>query len=129
MKPSGLHRFLFVSGPILFGLPWAPEVLATSPTPRGTVHEVSVGQKIGVVSGDQVRLKGKSFEVKIRAAGESVPCAVPGFNCGEGYVPPHPTFHAQCEEKPCPWFFHAEVKDVLLSRLPWAATTVFSDFR
>ena len=111
MKISRLQRFLFVSGPIFFGLLWSPEVLATSPTPLGTVHEVTVGQKIGVASGDTVRLKGKSFEVKIRAAGESVPCAVPGFNCGEGYVPPHPTFQAQCEEKPCPWFFHAEVKD------------------
>jgi hypothetical protein len=85
--------------------------LFSAPTWAGVNHEVELGQKITVKSGDVVKLKGQHYSVTVGASHEPVECAVPGFNCGSGYIPPAPTFQEKCAAPPCPYFFAPEVKD------------------
>lgn len=73
----------------------------------GVNHDVAIGQKVFVASGDTVRLKGKNYSVIVGQAPESVPCAVPGRNCGSGYVPAHPIFTVKCPQSPCPYFLNS----------------------
>ncbi len=66
-------------------------------------HTVSIGEHIRVASEDRVKLKDSYYSVRVeRNPGTS--CAVPGFNCGSGYIPPHIVFISDCgKEKYCPF--------------------------
>jgi hypothetical protein len=91
--------------------------LLVMPAFAGVVHEVELGQKITVKSGEGVKLKGQDYSVTVGAPHEPVACAVPGFNCGSGYIPPAPTFQENCTASPCPYFFATEVKDASTANL------------
>lgn len=76
----------------------------------GITHEVELGQRITVKSGEVVKLKGREYSVSVGDPYEPVKCAVPGKNCGAAYQPPAPTFREKCTGSPCPYFFSPEVK-------------------
>ena len=62
---------------------------------------VTLSQKIEFKTGDVIKLKDTDFSVSIEA-NRGTKCAVPGFNCGSGYIPPHPEFKINCGRKtPC----------------------------
>ena len=66
-------------------------------------YEVAVSEKVPFQKGDIFKLKGTDYLVEIGfSAGTE--CAVPGFNCGSGYQPPHPTYDIKCgTHKLCPY--------------------------
>jgi hypothetical protein len=74
-------------------------------------HIVNLSQKIEFNTGDVIKLKGSDFRVDI-VAKKGTECAVPGFNCGSGYTPPHPEFKIDCQKKePCPFVILKESKN------------------
>lgn len=65
--------------------------------------EVSLSQKVVFKTGDIISLKNTKFKIEI-GADKGSECAVPGFNCGSGYIPPHPTYKIDCDgQEPCPY--------------------------
>lgn len=73
--------------------------------------EASLSQKIPFQVGHTYKLKDADFSLEIGADPGSK-CAVPGFNCGAGYIPAHPTFKTKCgNQKPCPYIVMANAKD------------------
>jgi hypothetical protein len=66
-------------------------------------HIVSLSQKIEFKTGDVIKLKDSYFTVTVNA-NKGTECAVPGFNCGSGYIPPHPELKINCQgSPPCPY--------------------------
>ena len=64
---------------------------------------VGISEKVSFQKGDIVKLKGTDYSVEIGFFAGSK-CAVPGFNCGSGYRPPHPTYNVKCGSlTPCPY--------------------------
>ena len=54
-------------------------------------------------TGDIITLTNSKFKIEIGMEKGSE-CAVPGLNCGNGYIPPHPTYKIECggqEPYPC----------------------------
>jgi hypothetical protein len=73
--------------------------------------EVTIAEKVPFQAGNTYQLKGSDFSVEVGNDPGSK-CAVPGFNCGSGYIPPHPTFKINCgTQKPCPYAVMANSKD------------------
>jgi hypothetical protein len=68
---------------------------------------ISLSQKVPFKSGDSFALRGSNYTVQVEANLGST-CAVPGFNCGSGYIPPHSTFKIKCENQNyCPYILMA----------------------
>lgn len=66
-------------------------------------HEVGISEKVSFSVGDVIKLKGTDYSVKIGLF-PGTECAVPGFNCGSGYRPPHPSYDIECGMvSPCPY--------------------------
>ena len=66
-------------------------------------YEVGISEKVSFQTGDIIKLKGTDYSVEIGFFKGSQ-CAVPGFNCGSGYRPPHPTYNVKCGAlTPCPY--------------------------
>tara|TARA_R110000868_G_scaffold117600_11_gene312343 strand:+ start:4241 stop:4909 length:669 start_codon:yes stop_codon:yes gene_type:complete len=73
--------------------------------------EVSLSGKTTFQAGNTYKLRGADFSVDVGTDPGSK-CAVPGFNCGAGYIPPHPTFKISCgSSKPCPYVVITNAKD------------------
>jgi hypothetical protein len=71
------------------------------------VIKVSLSEKVKFAKGDVIELINEKFSIII-GFDEGSKCAVPGFNCGSGYIPPHPTYTVNCGERsPCPYIFMA----------------------
>jgi hypothetical protein len=75
-------------------------------------YEVGISEKVSFQTGDIIKLKGTDYSVEIGFFAGSE-CAVPGFNCGSGYRPPHPTYNVKCGAiAPCPYILmHYPVDD------------------
>lgn len=68
-------------------------------------HVVSLSQEVTFKSGDVIKLKDTPFSITIGVS-KGPDCAVPGRNCGAGYIPPHFIFKKNCgEDKSCHYFF------------------------
>ncbi|HAZ14629.1 MAG: hypothetical protein A2X86_16655 [Bdellovibrionales bacterium GWA2_49_15] len=81
------------------------------PAGLANTFEVSLSQKVDFKSGDVIKLKKSFFSVQI-GSDPGTECAVPGFNCGSGYRPPHPTYKIDCGAKqPCPYIVMASAQD------------------
>lgn len=64
---------------------------------------VSLSEKIEFHVGDIVKLKNTDFLVTIKG-NKGTECAVPGRNCGSGYIPPHPEIEMNCHDVTlCPY--------------------------
>lgn len=64
---------------------------------------LELGQKVNFKVGDIFKLKNTKVVAKIEKD-NGTKCAVPGFNCGSGFIPPHPILKLDCENKsPCPY--------------------------
>ena len=66
---------------ILFFISWNHEAFSKN-------YEVGISEKVSFQTGDVIKLKGTDYSVEIGSFKGSE-CAVPGFNCGSGYRPPH----------------------------------------
>jgi hypothetical protein len=66
-------------------------------------YEVGISEKVSFQTGDIIKLMGTDYSVEIGFFPGSK-CAVPGFNCGSGYIPAHPTYDVKCGAlTPCPY--------------------------
>jgi hypothetical protein len=66
---------------------------------------VELGQEFSYQAGEKIVLSNADFSVEV-SADPGTKCAVPGFNCGSGYIPPHPKFKMNCSNSnPCPYVF------------------------
>lgn len=75
--------------------------ISSSTLAKTSVTELS--KNTAFESGDIIRLKDSPFSVTVGWFKGSE-CAVPGFNCGSGYIPPHFTFQSDCGKlNPCPY--------------------------
>jgi hypothetical protein len=69
--------------------------------------EVSLSEKVKFTRGDVIKLRDKEYSITVGFY-EGSKCAVPGFNCGSGYRPPHVTFMVNCgTAKVCPYIHMA----------------------
>ncbi len=71
---------------------------------------VELSQNVVFNSGDTITLKDSVFSVKI-GSNPGTNCAVPGFNCGSGYMPPTPSYNINCgQQKDCPYVLMTDHK-------------------
>lgn len=64
---------------------------------------VSLSDKVDFKTGDVIQLKDSVFSVQVNHD-KGTECAVPGYNCGIGYMPPRPAYKINCgDQKPCPY--------------------------
>jgi hypothetical protein len=67
-------------------------------------HVVTISQEVIINPGDVIKLKDSPFTVSI-SLNKGTECAVPGKNCGSGYIPPHLTIKRDCGgNKNCLYF-------------------------
>ena len=90
---------------ILFFISWNHDAFSKN-------YEIGISEKVSFQTGDIIKLKGTDYSVEIGSFKGSE-CAVPGFNCGSGYRPPHPTYNVKCGAlAPCPYILmHYPVDD------------------
>lgn len=70
---------------------------------NGAEKIVSLSEKTHFTVGDTFKLISTNVSVKIEFDKGSE-CAVPGYNCGAGYRPPHPIYKLNCDNlNPCPY--------------------------
>ncbi len=75
------------------------------------IIEVSLSEQVSFQAGNTYHLKGSYFSVEV-GTNPGTKCAVPGFNCGSGYTPPHPTFNINCNSHmPCDYTVMTNAKD------------------
>lgn len=75
-------------------------------------HVVTISQEVTFKPGDVIKLKDSPFSVSI-SLNKGTECAVPGRNCGAGYIPPHLTLSKTCSEnKKCLYFIIADIKGI-----------------
>lgn len=67
--------------------------------------EVALSEKVKFNKGDVIKLRDTEYSITV-GFDKGTKCAVPGFNCGSGYEPPHPIFVVNCgSAKTCPYIF------------------------
>lgn len=65
--------------------------------------EIDLSQKTKFKVGDTFNLKKSKVSLTI-GFDKGSECAVPGYNCGAGYIPPHPIYTLNCDNQvPCPY--------------------------
>ena len=80
-------------------------------------HIVSLSQEVIFKPGDVIKLKNTTFSITI-GLNKGTSCAVPGKNCGSGYIPPHLTIKSDCgEEKSCQYFIIDSIIDIKEGKL------------
>ena len=80
-------------------------------------HVVSISQEVNFKPGDVIKLKNTPFSITI-GLDKGTSCAVPGKNCGSGYIPPHLTIKIDCgEEKNCQYFIIDSINDIKEGKL------------
>jgi len=69
------------------------------------IKPVEMSTEFQYQSGDKIVLNKHDFSVEV-SSDSGTECAVPGFNCGSGYRPPHPIFKIVCGQSGiCPYVF------------------------
>lgn len=78
---------------------------------------ISLSQKTQFKAGDKITLLSSSFLVTI-GYDKGSKCAIPNFNCGSGYIPPHFTFKIDCGDlNPCPYIVMTNQKNAATGEL------------